>query len=199
LRRAKYRKEQRRRRLPSVARGGDYAQRAATDPAAAAFVTKAGTPSSTANYLASRAPAVGDRSGTNNQQDPRAILERVVHRDEAIGIDDYFLGQLLRVEGRVEGAAFFIAARPCNSAVEDTRQNRAGLGDFRDCSHHEITDDVRRFRCASGHDSRLRPVDSCEDVAIGCSDYHAGLRTAPVDTDDDLTHFRGLPALELHG
>jgi len=60
LRRGKNGKEQRGRRLASVARCRDYAQRATADPTAAPFISERWTPTTAAHYLAGRTPAVRD-------------------------------------------------------------------------------------------------------------------------------------------
>jgi len=76
--------EQSRGGLASVAGRGDNAQRALTDPATAPFVAEGRAPTAATNDLSGWTPAVGDRAGPDDEKNSRAVVERIVHRDQAV-------------------------------------------------------------------------------------------------------------------
>jgi hypothetical protein len=76
--------EKRRGRLASVAGRCNNPQCALTDPATASLVSERRTPTAATNDLSSGTPAVGDRAGSDDQKNPRAVFERIVHRDQAV-------------------------------------------------------------------------------------------------------------------
>jgi len=124
------REQQCSRRLASIARGGHNAERAATDPAAASFITEGRTPAAAPHDLASRTAAVCNRASPDDQQDPRAIVESIVHRDQSVGVDDDFFGELHRIECSLKCATLLVATRAGDTAVKDPRNHSAWLGDF---------------------------------------------------------------------
>jgi len=130
LRGGEDREEESRRRLAPIARGGNNAQRATSDPAAATFVAERRAPAPAAHDLAGGTAAVRNRPGSGDEQNPGAILEGIVHRDHPVRIDHDFLGKLPGVERRVEGAALFVSGSAGNAAVENTGKYRARLRDF---------------------------------------------------------------------
>jgi len=95
-------------RFASVARCGDDAQRALSDPATATLVSEHGTPAAAANDLAGGAPAVSDRAGSHHEENSRPVVEGIVHRDQAVGIDNDFFRELLRVERGMERATLLV-------------------------------------------------------------------------------------------
>jgi len=176
------------RRLPAIARRCDDTECAASDPAAAAFIAKRRTPSAATDDLTRRAATVGDRTGPDDEQDSRAILERVVKRDEAVGVDHHFFSELFGVERRVECATLFVASCAGNSAVQHAREDRSRLSDLGKSLHHEIRDNVGRVPCLAGGDRRFRAVYSRENFSFRGTDDDARLGPAPINPDDDLTH-----------
>jgi len=136
LGRAKNGEEKRSGRLAAITGRGDNAQRPPPDPAAAAFVAERRTPTAAAHDLARRAPPVSDGSGADDQQNSRAVLERVVHRDESVGIDHDFFSELFGVERRVQCATLFVAAGAGDSAVEHARDYGSRLGDLGERPDH---------------------------------------------------------------
>jgi len=76
--------EQSRGGLASVAGRGDNAQRALADPATAPFVAEGRAPAAATNDLAGRTSTIGDRAGPHDEKDSRAVIERIVHRDQAV-------------------------------------------------------------------------------------------------------------------
>jgi len=131
-----------RRGLASVARGRDDAQRALSDPPATTFVAERRAPASAPNDLSCRAASIRDRPGSHDEKDSRPIVERIVHRDQSIGIDDDFLGELLRVERGVQCAALLIPPRPGDAAVENARKHNAGLRYLSEGARYQFRDDV---------------------------------------------------------
>jgi hypothetical protein len=148
------------RRLTPVARRGDDAEGATSDPTAAPFVAERRPPPSAPHNFAGWAAAIRDRTGTNDEKNSRAIVERIVHRNQAIRVDHHHLGELFCIERRVEGLALFVSAGASDTAVENSWKHRAGLGDFGKCSRHEIGDDFRGTSRLAGHNRRLGSVKS---------------------------------------
>jgi len=128
--------------LTSVARGGDDAQRALSDPAAAALVAKHGAPPAATNDLSGRAPAVRDRAGAHDEENSRAVVERIVHRDQAIRIDDDFFRQLPRIESGMERATLLVPPCTGDATVQNAREHSAWLCNLRERLSHELRDDV---------------------------------------------------------
>jgi len=151
LRRRKNGKQKRCWRLAAVTRSGDDAERTAANPAAASLVTESRAPSAATNDLAGGTAAIGDGARTNDEQDAGAILERVVHGDQAIGVDDDFLGELFGIERCMQRSSLFVATGACHSAVKHAWQEGTGLRDLGNGSDHEVGNDISRFRGAARH------------------------------------------------
>jgi len=98
LGRGENREEKRGRRLSAIARSSDDAQRASSNPAAASFVPERRTPATATYDLTGGTTAVSYRSSADDEQNSRPVLECVVHRDQAVGINDDFFRQLLGVQ-----------------------------------------------------------------------------------------------------
>jgi len=130
LRRGKNGEEQASRRLASVTRRGDDAQCASTNPAAAALVAESWTPAAATYDVACRTPPVSNRTCADDEEDSRAIVERIVHGDQTVGVNHDFFRELHRIERGVEGATLFIAAGAGDTAVEHARKHRARLCDL---------------------------------------------------------------------
>jgi len=150
LRSGENRKEQCRRRLSAIARCGDDAERAPSYPATASFVAERETPTAAADDLSGRAPAVCDGARARDEKNSRPVVESIVHRDQAIGVDDDLFGELLRVERRMERSTLLVAAGAGDAAVENARKHRARLCDLRKGARHQLRDDVRRALGLSG-------------------------------------------------
>jgi nucleoid-associated protein YgaU len=86
------RKEESGRRLSPIARSRDNPERATSDPAATSLVAEGRAPAAATNYLSGRAAAVGDRPSADNEKDAGAVVEGVIHRDQAVGVYHHFLG-----------------------------------------------------------------------------------------------------------
>jgi len=184
----KDREQQGRRRLPSIARRRDDAERAFAYPAAASFVAERGAPAAAADYLSGGTPTIRDRACSHYEQNSRSVVERVVHRDQAVGVDDYFLGQLLFVQRGVQRAPLLLATGSGDAAVENARKHRTRLRDFRQRMGHQIGDHVSGARHLPGRYGRLGPVHRGEDFPLRGADQNARLRSAAVDADYDFTH-----------
>jgi len=141
------------RRLPSVARRRDNAQRAPSDPATATLVAECRTPAATANDLSSRAPAVSDRAGSHDEENSRTLVERIVHRDQAVRIDDDFFRELLCIEGGMQRATLFVPTGPGDAAVKNAGEHGAWLRDLRERAGYKFRDDVGRALSLSRRDS----------------------------------------------
>jgi hypothetical protein len=142
LRRRQNREQKRGWWLSAIARSRDDAQRTPADPPSAALIAKHRTPAATANDLTGRTPTIGNGSCADHEQDAGAVVERVVHRDQAVRIDYYFLRELLCIERCVQRATLLVAARSGDAAIENAGKNRALLRDLRECASYELGDDV---------------------------------------------------------
>jgi hypothetical protein len=186
-------KEKSRGRLTSVAGRGDNAQRALADPATAPFVSKRRTPTAATHYLSGRTAPVGDRAGPNDQKNSRAVIECVVHRDQAIGIDDDLFRELFRIERGMQRATLLLTSRPGDAAVENSRKYGARLRDLAEGARNQLSDDVCGAASLPGRNRGLWSVDGGQNLALGGADEDAGLRSATVDANYDLTHSSDLP------
>jgi hypothetical protein len=180
-------------RLAPVTGGGDNAKRALADPATAPFVSERGTPAAAANDLSSGTSAVRNRAGPDDQKDSSAVVERIVQRDQPVGIDDDFFRELLRVQRSVQRPTLLIPPRSGHAAVENSRKDGARLRDLTECARYQVSDHIRGTFGLSGRNRRLGSVDRCQNLALGGANEHACLRSATVDADHDLTHSSDLP------
>src|SRR5437868_11172149 len=139
-------KEQGSGRLSTIAGRSDDAERAFADPTAASFVAERRPPAAAANDLARWTATVGNGAGADNEQYSSAILERIIERDEAIGVDHYFLGEILCIQSGLQSATLFLATGAGDPAVENAGNYHARLGDFRDALYYQLGDDVGRLR-----------------------------------------------------
>jgi hypothetical protein len=188
----KYREEKRRGRLATVAGCGDNAQRALADPPPASLVAEGRAPTPTPNDLSGGTSAVCNRSRANDEENSRAVFECIVHRDQAVGIDDDFFRELLRIERRVQRSTFFFTPRPGDAAIKNPRKHGAWLRNLGEGARHQVCDDVRGTRSLSRRNRRLRSVYSRQNFTFGGSNKDAGLRSAAIHSDYDLTHSSGL-------
>jgi len=134
--------EQGRWRLASVTRGRDDAQRAPSDPATAPLVAESRTPTATADDLSSRTPAVSDRAGSHDEENSRTVVKRIVQCDQAVGIDDDFFRELLRIERGMQRATLFVPTGPGDATVKNAWEHGAWLRDLRERAGHKFRDDV---------------------------------------------------------
>jgi hypothetical protein len=181
------------RRLASVAGCGDDAQRASADPATAALVSEGRSPTAAANDFSGGTAAVGDRARTNHQENSRAIVECIVHRDQSVGIDNDFFRQLLRIESVVKCATLLIPPSTGHAAVENSGEYGARLRNLAERARNQVSDNVRGALSLSRGNSRFCPVYGRQNLALRGPDQDASLRSATVHSDYNLTHSSDLP------
>jgi len=183
------------RRLSTIARSRDDAQRALSNPATTSFVAENRAPTTATNDLPRGTAAIGNRSSAGDQQNSGSIVESIVHRDQPIGIDDDFFRDLFCIERRVQRAPLFVATGSSDAAIKHAREHRARLRNLRQSLGHQLGDDVGRMLGFSGSDGRLGSVGSGENLSFGRADHHARLRAAPVYANNDLTQFQRSPSV----
>jgi hypothetical protein len=193
--RGENREEQGSRRLSPVTGRGDDAQRASADPAAAPFVSKRRTPAATAQDCSRRTASVRDRAGPDNEENSRTVLEGVIQRDHAVGVDDYFFGDLSLVESRLECTPLFFASGSSDAAVQNSYQHRARQRNFSEAPTHEICNDFGGVSGLARYDGGLRSVNRRKHFAFRRSDENACLRSAAIDTDDNVAQFQRSPSV----
>jgi len=180
-------------RLAPVTGGGDNAKRALADPATAPFVPERRTPTAAAHYLSSGTSAVRNRAGPDDQKNSSVVVERIVQRDQTVGIDDDFFRELLRIQRGMERATLLLPPRSGHAAIENSWKDGARLRDLAECARYQVGDHIRGMFGLSGRNRRLGSVDRCQHFALGGANEDAGLRSATVDADHDLTHSSDLP------
>ena len=100
----------RRRRLAAVGARRHHRERAAADPRAAPFVAAHRSPAAAARDDARRSAPVRDRARPRDEQDPRAVAERIVEAGLGVGDDHDILRDLPRAQRLPELQPLRVAA-----------------------------------------------------------------------------------------
>ncbi len=89
-----------------------------------------------------RASAVRDRAGPHDEENSGAVVERIVHCDQAVRIDDDFFRKLLRIQSGMERATLLVPPGTGDATVKDARKHGAWLCNLRERLSHEVRDDA---------------------------------------------------------
>jgi hypothetical protein len=105
--------------LAAIRRRGNYAECAAADPRAAAFISKRRTPPATASDFARLVPPVCDRTGSRNYKYSGGVAERVSERDLCVRYDANLVCYPAGGESPFHRSALFIASNAREASNQD--------------------------------------------------------------------------------